>query len=190
MQKSIKTVPWKIGLAYYGRMSPNSKLLDLEEDSLWTHEALNSCCLQSTMKLGGISCSAVGLYNLSRSWRLTAKCYWDIIRKSAISAGHRLIGEHFICQQDNNSKHSARIVKKYLYAFTEQGVAETMDCRAQTSTSLHIHMWDYLERAKQERNPTNVNGLFTILEEEWTRIPQTYITKLDQSLNETFVLVL
>lgn len=119
---------------------------------------------------GCINVEAVGpLLRIAGS--LTAERYLDTVKEHAIPAGHRLISEHFIFQQDHDLKHSVWIVTQYFNELAEQGITETMIWPPKSPDHNIIEdVWDYTEKSKQKRNPGNVNALFSILEEERNRI--------------------
>lgn len=153
-------------------------------------EAYNPACVQTTIKHGGGSVqvwgciTSVGVGPLIRiDGRLTAEKYLNILREYAIPSGTELIGESFVFQQDNDPKHTARIVKQYLAEMEEQGVCNNMAWPPQ-SPDLNIieHVWDYLDRAKYRRSPKNTTELFNVLREEWNNIPREFINNLVQSI--------
>lgn len=88
----------------------------------------------------------------------TAEHCLDIVRKHAIPAEHRLIGEHFTFQQDNDLKHSAQQYLNYLAA---QGVAQTMVWPPQSPDfNIIEQVWDYVGRVpKRGIQPTQMRYL-------------------------------
>lgn len=145
-----------------------------------------SQCIQPTIKHGGGSVfvwgciSASGVGNLIRiSDKLNARRYLQILKDFGVPSGRRLIGPNFMMQQDNDPKHTSRIVKNYLTEKSEEGVLEIMKWPPQ-SPDLNIieHVWEYLDKKKAERQPTNAGECFKILREEWYKIPMDFISNL------------
>ena len=64
-----------------------------------------------------------------------------------------MIGPKFILQQDNDPKHTANVIKKYLQRKEEQEVLEVMVWPPQ-SPDLNImeSVWDYMKRQKVCKN--------------------------------------
>ena len=83
----------------------------------------------------------------------------------AIPSGQRLIGNGFVCQHDNDPKHTANAVKSYL----ERKTAD------KTRTSLHRETPQRQLKCKEE--------LWVVLKEEaWYDIPEDYFRKPQDSL--------
>lgn len=153
-------------------------------------EAYKSSCLNPTIKHGGGSInvwgciSANGVGDLIKiDGKLNAVAYLEILREHAIPSGGRLIGENFTFQQDNSPKHTARVVKTYLGEMEEQGILNTMVWPPQSpDLSIIKHVWEYLDRKRHQRQPTNAKQLFEVLKDEWAKIPQEFIKKLFNSV--------
>ena len=52
------------------------------------------------------------------------------------------------------------------------------------------HLWDILGRKVRQRDPINLNHLFTILKEEWDAIPQQQIDHLIESMTRRLGVVI
>ena len=154
-------------------------------------EALKEPCLASTIKHGGgiiqvwgcISIKGVGdIVRITE--KLTGEKYKNILYNHTVPSGQQLIGDYFILQQDNDPKHTCKLVKNYLPNLEEEGVLQTMPWPSQ-NPDLNIieHVWD-LDRKKMERLPKNVNELWNVLKEEWYIIPITFIENLYKSINK------
>ena len=157
-------------------------------------EALKEPCLASTIKHGGgniqvwVCISIKGIGDIVRiTEKFTGEKYKNILHNHTVPSGRQLVGNYFILQQDNDPKHTCKLVKTYLSNLEEEGVLQTMPWPSQ-SPDLNIieHVWDYLDRKKMERLPKNVNELWNVLKEEWYNIPITFIENIYKSINKRF----
>ena len=155
-------------------------------------EAMKEPCLASTIKHGGgniqvwecISIKGVGdIVKITE--KLTGEKYKNILHNHTVPSGRQLIGDYFILQQNNDPKHTCKLVKNYLSNLEEEGVLQTMPWPSQ-SPYLNIieHVWDYLDRKKMKTLPKNVNELWGVLKEEWYNIPSTFIENLYKSISK------
>ena len=131
-------------------------------------------CLALTIKHGGENIQVWGCISIKGvgdivriAEKLTGEKNKNILHNDTVPSGRQLIGDYFILQQDNDRKHTCKLVKNYLSNLEEEGVLQTMPWPSQSS-DLNIieHVWDYLDRKKMERLPQNVNELWNILKEE------------------------
>ena len=84
-------------------------------------EALMEPCLTSTVKHGGGNIQVWGCISIKgvgdivrKQKKLTGEKYKYILQNHAVSSGRQLIGDNFILQQENDPKHTCKLVKKYL----------------------------------------------------------------------------
>ncbi|CAK9827692.1 Transposable element Tc1 transposase [Anthophora retusa] len=126
-------------------------------------EAYQEGCLKPTVKHGGgsvmvWSCiSANGVGDLIRiDGKLTATQYLKILQH-AVPSGQRLIRNKFLLQHDNDTKHTARIVKSYLQELED------------------------IEIARRKSQPKSADELFEVLQTEWRKIPMETINDLYES---------
>ena len=117
--------------------------------------------------------------------KLTGEKYKNILHNHTVPSGRHLIGDYFIIQQDNDPKHTCKLVENYSSNLEEEGVLQAMPWPSQ-SPDLNIieHVWDYLDRKKIERLTKNVNELWNVLKEEWYNIPITFFENLYKSINK------
>ncbi len=79
---------------------------------------------------------------------------------------------HLMLQHDNAQPHVARICTQLLEA---ENIPVLGWPAYSLDMSLIEHVWDALDRRKQQRVPVpaNIQQLHTAIEEEWTNIPQS-----------------
>lgn len=117
--------------------------------------------------------------------------YKQILIRQAIPSGAKLIGKGFTFQQDNDSKHTAKVVKKYLKNKENEGVLENMEWPAQSPDLNPIeNLWNVLNLETQERRPANENQLFDILEAAWQAIDVHKLKKLVLTMRRRCELVI
>ena len=76
---------------------------------------------------------------------------------------------------DNDPKHTAKIVKKWL----EDNKVNVLEWPSQIPDLNPIeNLWADLKRRVQARRPTNLTQLHQFCQEEWARIPAEYCKKL------------
>ena len=97
-------------------------------------------CLQPSVKHGGGSVliwgciSASGVGNIVRiDGIMNSEKHRQVLIHNAIPSGKRLIGNGFIFQHDNNSKHTANAVKSYLERKTADKTLTVMHWPPQNS---------------------------------------------------------
>ena len=57
---------------------------------------------------------------------MTKEVYLKILKEHVLVCGTELIGERFVFQQDNDPKHTAKVVKQYLNEKQEEGLLKVM----------------------------------------------------------------
>ena len=86
--------------------------------------------------------------------------YHSILQQSAIPFGFRLVGLSFVCQQDNDPKHTFRLCKGYLTKKESDGVLHQMTWPLQLPDLHPIEMvWDELDcRVKESQQVLSICG--------------------------------
>ena len=121
-------------------------------------ERYKSDCVLPTVKHGGRICTGLGLYRIQRSRasvqddNLTAPKYKQILIHHAVPVGKALIGNNFVFQHDDDPKHTARVIKKYLENKKRDGSLKVLNWLAQ-SPDMNIieQVWTYMEKEKVKR---------------------------------------
>ena len=128
--------------------------------------------------------SANGVGDLVRiNGVLNAEKYRQILIHHAIPSGRRMIGPKFILQQDNDPKHTAKVIKNYLQCKEEQEVLEVMAWPPQSpDLSIIESVWDNMKRQKDLRKPTSTEDLWLLLQDVWNNLPADFLQKLCASV--------
>ncbi len=113
---------------------------------------------------------------------MNKEIYMGILSRNVKDSAKQMgLSRGFIFQQDNDPKHTAKIVKKW---FGDNRVT-LMDWPAQSPDLNPIeNLWWELERKVKLRGerPRKCQELLEILEKEWRAIPQKTLAKLVESM--------
>ena len=151
----------------------------------------------STFKSGYVSISVwAGFSGLGRTplvrieGTLRQEKYKEILEKQVLPFASKHYGgsNNFTFQQDNFGPHKAKSIKAYL----DENEVKTMDWPAQSPDLNPIeNAWAILKRRlrKRARYPKNADELFSILQQEWSSIPNSYFKKLVSSMHTRVQLV-
>lgn len=105
--------------------------------------------------------------------------YHQILIRQMVSSAKKLFKDgNFIFQHDNDPKHKAKIIQKYL----ERKNITTLDWPSQSPDLNPIeNVWIFLDKQVADRNPQNENELFQVLEVGWINLPTDFLTNLVES---------
>lgn len=94
--------------------------------------------------------------------------YLDILKNNLHKSANKVgLGSNFIFQQDNDPKHTAKIVKLYLLYHCKQQLHTPPQ-----SPDLNVieNLWAQLEKSVHEHDVTSKEDLKKVLREEWAKI--------------------
>ncbi len=139
---------------------------------------LITCPIQSQQwKHGGGSIMLWGCFSAAGTGRLVAiegkmnaAKYRDILDENLLQSAQDLrLGRRFTFQQDNDPKHTAKIMKEWLH----NNSVTVLEWPSQSPDLNPIeHLWRDLKMAVHQRLPSNLSELERICKEEWQRIPK------------------
>jgi hypothetical protein len=144
-------------------------------------------CMKKTVKHGGGSVMVWGAMALNGVGNLhfiddimTKEVYKDVLENNLFSSARKLrMRRNFIFQQDNDPKHTAKILQKY---FEEKRI-NVLPWVAQSPDLNPIeHLWAELERRTKGRHPKCKEELKTILSTAWNEISSDVTKKLVESM--------
>jgi transposase len=162
-------------------------------------EEFEEKCLVPTVKHGGGKIMVWGCFHASGVGvlkRITGIMdqhqYHTILTHSFMPEMKRLTKEEpaavvWLFQQDNDPKHTARKNKQYLENKKKEGKV-TFDVLPWPSMSPDLnpieHIWNKLKDNLRDRvdKPSNLDQLFTFVQEEWSKLPKEFLRNLADSL--------
>ncbi len=147
-----------------------------------------------TVKHSGGSIMLWGCFSAAGTGRLVAierkmnaAKYRDILDENLLQSAQDLrLGRRFTFQQDNDPKHTAKIMKEWLH-YNSVTVLEWPSQSPDLNTIEHL--WRDLKMAVQQRLPSNLTELERICKEEWQRIPKSRCEKLVASFPKRLMAV-
>ena len=143
--------------------------------------------LRPTVKHGGGSVMVWGAYSAKGPGNLVfiesimdRFKYLDILKNNLKSSAEKLgHGKDFRFVQDNDPKHSSKLVKEWLL----YNVKSTLPHPPQSPDLNPIeNLWDHLERKIREHTIQNQNQLKQVITEEWHKISPEVTQKLSSSM--------
>ena len=156
-------------------------------------------CMVPTVKHGGGKIMVWGSFHASGvgilrkiSGIMNQHQYHTILTNSVMPQLKKLVNDDpshvvWLFQQDNDPKHTAKKNKAYL-KYKEQEGKINFGVLPWPSNSPDLnpieHVWNRLKDALRDRRerPSNLEQLFSFVEEEWQRIPRDYLRTLVDSL--------
>ncbi len=148
-----------------------------------------------TVNHGGGSIMLWGCFSAAGTGRLVAiegkmnaAKYRDILDENLLQSAQDLrLGRRFTFQQDNDPKHTAKIMKEWLH----NNSVTVLEWPSQSPDLNPIeHLWRDLKMAVRQRLPSNLTELERICKEEWQRIPKSRCEKLVASFPKRLMAVL
>lgn len=133
----------------------------------------------SVMVWGCMAASGVGNLVFIES-TMKKEDYLNILSHNVAPSVEKLsLPQNWIFQQDNDPKHTSKIVKEWLLYRTPK----TLDHPPQSPDLNPIeHLWDYLDKKVRERSISSKDDLKVALQDEWSKIPPEYTKKLIESM--------
>ena len=128
-----------------------------------------------TVKHGGGSLMFWGSFSANGSGSLVKvdgimkkEQYLKIIKENIRQNAEKLhLGSEWMLQQDNDPKHTAKIVKKWL----QDNQINVLEWPSQSPDLNPIeNLWHKLKTQVKQRNPRNLRDLEEFCEEEWSKI--------------------
>jgi transposase len=150
-------------------------------------EAYKKQCLQPTIKYGGGSVMVWGCMSAKGVGQLVfidgimnSEVYLTILDENLQQSAHKLgLKSKLIFQQDNDPKHTAKIITKFL----QEKKVEKLPWVAQSPDLNPIeHLWDEMGRKMKEQKVQNKQELRELVVEVWKSISSSVTQKLVNSM--------
>jgi len=111
---------------------------------------------------------------------MTKEVYLKILKSNLTQSINELqLGTNYLFQQDNDPKHTAKIVKKY---FNENGI-NLLKWPSQSPDLNPIeHLWDKIERKLRKYQISSLDGLGKSLRDIWDNLNSAHTRNLVESM--------
>jgi len=111
---------------------------------------------------------------------MNKEMYLNILEDSMVPSYNRLFhGDYSIFQQDNDRKHTSKVVKDWF----EMNNMQKLEWPSQSPDLNPIeNLWSLLDRKTRCRKPNNDDELFHILEEAWNTLSPELLDDLVSSM--------
>lgn len=159
------------------------------------NKAFNDKCVIKTIKHGGGSVMVWGCMAASGVGNLVfiestmkKEDYLKILQQNVAPSVEKLgLTRSWTFQQDNDPKHSSKIVKEWLLYRTPK----TLDHPPQSPDLNPIeHLWEHLDKKIRERNISSKTDLKVALREEWSKISPDVTQNLVDSMHRRLAAVI
>jgi len=150
------------------------------------NQGLQEQFLQHTVKHGGGSIMVWGCFSWAGLGKLfeikgkmTGEVYADILRHNLKVSANKMGMPGFVFQQDNDPKHTSRVVKQY---FEEENI-EKLDFPPQSPDLNPIeHLWTILDASVSKGCRKSLKDLFSELEAHWNNVNPQKLKNLVESM--------
>lgn len=150
-------------------------------------EDLDPKCTSKTLKHGGGNVMVWGCFSINGVGPLRPIngimdrfLYKDILEETMLPYAHECFGENnFIFQQDNDPKHTAKVVKE----FFEEKKITLLPWPSQSPDLNPIeNLWGIVKREISNSKPSNLKDLYNLVEKTWNNIKIDQCIRLVESM--------
>lgn len=106
--------------------------------------------------------------------------YINILRKHLLPFAAEKMAPDWIFQSDNDPKHTSKRAKKFL---VNKGINAMIWPSQSPDLNPIEHLWNDVDKVVKEKKPSNLDALYTIIEEAWKNIPANRCLSLIESMS-------
>ena len=103
---------------------------------------------------------------------MTGPVYRKNLTHHLVPSAHRLCGNNFVFQHDNDPKHTSGVVQRYV---ANKKVAVMKWPARSPNLNPMENLWAQLNRITMERKPKNDNEFFEVLKRGWKLLTVEYL---------------